>query len=225
MLALFSRWLVKLSKLSSRAGLYEFLKREYARIPQKSSVLTIGGDGKVTDLLRAYAKQNEFVIVTMDIAPERGPDVVGDFCDDSCLLGARFDYVILSEVLEHFHNPATAIRNCRRLLKKGGILLITTPFVFPIHERPVDYYRYTKFGLMHLLSEFDDVEIQERNTWVEACLVLPARLYFEKGKMNRIVGAVAIIVSVIAMPLARLVARFCRSDFITTGYNAKARNR
>lgn len=39
----------------------------------------------------------------------------------------NFDKVILSEVIEHIPNYKIAIKECKRVLKKGGILVITTP--------------------------------------------------------------------------------------------------
>lgn len=52
--------------------------------------------------------------------------VAGDIQDASLDLG-RFDVVLMSEVLEHLNHPERAMRNVRRHLKDGGVLLITTP--------------------------------------------------------------------------------------------------
>lgn len=41
--------------------------------------------------------------------------------------GSFFDKIILSEVLEHIPDDTTALREVRRTLKPGGILLITVP--------------------------------------------------------------------------------------------------
>jgi SAM-dependent methyltransferase len=65
---------------------------------------------------------------------------------------ATFDVVLCAEVLEHTHTPALALREMQRVLKDGGKLLLTTPFAYPIHYAPTDYYRFTRFGLAHLLD-------------------------------------------------------------------------
>lgn len=57
------------------------------------------------------------------------------------------DTVLLSEVLEHVRNPQSALREVRRVLKPGGRTLITLPFLYPIHDAPYDFQRYTSFGL------------------------------------------------------------------------------
>lgn len=38
-----------------------------------------------------------------------------------------FDIILLNDVLEHLENPKIALKNIWRVLKKGGILYITTP--------------------------------------------------------------------------------------------------
>ena len=58
-----------------------------------------------------------------------------------------FDVILLSEVLEHVREPQAALREASRVLKVGGSVLVTIPFLYPIHDAPHDYQRYTAFGL------------------------------------------------------------------------------
>lgn len=53
------------------------------------------------------------------------------------------DLVILSEVLEHLYRPLHALQEAARICKKEGLVFITTPFIFPEHGSPYDFYRYT----------------------------------------------------------------------------------
>lgn len=62
-----------------------------------------------------------------------------------------FDSVLATEVLEHVFNPVEFMLEIRRVLKPGGLCLITVPFVWDEHEQPYDYGRYTSYGLKHLV--------------------------------------------------------------------------
>lgn len=64
-----------------------------------------------------------------------------------------FDSVFSSEVFEHVFNLEAIIPEIARVMKPGGKILITCPFVWNEHEVPVDYARYTQFALKHLLEK------------------------------------------------------------------------
>ncbi|MBO8183468.1 MAG: class I SAM-dependent methyltransferase [Archaeoglobus sp.] len=65
---------------------------------------------------------------------------------------SSIDTILLTEVIEHIPEPTKLVRELARVLKKGGVLIITTPQVWPLHEEPNDYYRFTKYGLKYLLE-------------------------------------------------------------------------
>ncbi len=106
-------------------------------------------------------------------------DIIGDAHDLSVFPQESFDIVLCTEVLEHLHTPTQAIAEFHRILQPGGTLLLTTRFVFPLHDTPHDYYRYTKYGLQHLLRDFEDVEITEEASTIETIAVLFQRIGFQ----------------------------------------------
>jgi ubiquinone/menaquinone biosynthesis C-methylase UbiE len=77
------------------------------------------------------------------------------FADGQCLPFASnsFDTVILMDVLEHLPAPDLAISEAWRILKPGGILLIQVPFLYPLHDQPHDFQRWSKQGLQVLLTK------------------------------------------------------------------------
>lgn len=119
--------------------------------------------------------------VTVDI--ERRPgiavDIIGDAHNLSMFPHNTFNIVLCTEVLEHLHTPSKAIGEFERVLKPGGTLLLTTRFVFPLHDTPHDYYRYTKYGLLHLLKSFENVEITEEASTTETIAILLQRIGFQ----------------------------------------------
>lgn len=64
----------------------------------------------------------------------------------------EYDSVLCNQVLEHVFNPDEFLTEMFRVLKPGGQLLLTVPFVWDEHEQPFDYARYSSFGLQHLLG-------------------------------------------------------------------------
>jgi SAM-dependent methyltransferase len=61
-----------------------------------------------------------------------------------------FDCVLCTEVLEHVPQPEQAIAEIARVLRPGGRAIITTPFMYRVHEAPFDFFRYTPFALRSL---------------------------------------------------------------------------
>lgn len=66
---------------------------------------------------------------------------------------SEFDSVVINEVFEHVFNPDDFLSEVRRVLKPGGALLMTVPFVWDEHEPPWDYARYSSYGLTAILAK------------------------------------------------------------------------
>ena len=82
----------------------------------------------------------------------RGPDFYYDGkrlpFDDGA-----FDTVVSFQVLEHTPDPEGLVREMARVLKKDGLLILTAPFSFRLHEEPHDYFRFTPHGLRFLCEK------------------------------------------------------------------------
>ena len=97
----------------------------------------IGVDSPVTS--KWYNSQNK-------------PDIIADAThiplqDRSC------DTILSLQVLEHLPDPQEALNEMKRLLKRNGILILSTVQTYPLHDDPHDYYRFTKFGLKKILTK------------------------------------------------------------------------
>jgi SAM-dependent methyltransferase len=63
-----------------------------------------------------------------------------------------FDAAIHIVTIEHLREPGRALKEIARTLKTDGVLLIAAPLEWEVHQHPHDYFRYTNFGLKHLLD-------------------------------------------------------------------------
>lgn len=211
-------YLLKLSKRRSRQSLYEFLESRYQQIPHGASVLSVGAGGEVNKLLEKYAKIQCFETQTIDIDPVRKPDIIGDICLYD-FRGKTFDVVVMSEVLEHLHSPQSGLDIIHQSLKIGGELILTVPFILPIHDEPHDYFRFTKYGLELLLKKFDCIEILERNSYFESIDVLWLRLLVTPSKSAKLISYFLIpTVYYLFRPMTLLLTKLISTNAMTTGY-------
>ena len=82
----------------------------------------------------------------------------------------HFDSIFLSEVCEHLFDVDATFTEINRVLKPGGKVMITMPFMYPEHEIPYDFGRYTEFGFKEVLdrNKFKIIKHQKLGTSIEA---------------------------------------------------------
>lgn len=68
------------------------------------------------------------------------------------LADERYASILCSQVLEHSFTPERLLGECHRVLRPGGALLLTIPFLWAEHEQPWDSQRFTCFGLQRRLD-------------------------------------------------------------------------
>jgi SAM-dependent methyltransferase len=92
-----------------------------------------------------------------------------------------FNSVFSSEVFEHLFNAEELITEIGRVMKKGGKILITCPFVWSEHELPADYARYTQFALKHLFEKHGfKILIQDKSGDFTSTLYQMRVVYFSE---------------------------------------------
>lgn len=62
--------------------------------------------------------------------------------------------VLMLETLEHVKNPVQALAEVFRVLRPGGLVVISSVMDFPVHEFPADYWRFAPQGFELLLERF-----------------------------------------------------------------------
>ncbi len=73
-----------------------------------------------------------------------------------------YNNILIFNVLEHLPNYDNAISEINRILKKGGSIIGSTPFIYQIHGAPKDYYRFSKDFFYYYLkkNKFRKIEIK-----------------------------------------------------------------
>ena len=113
---------------------------------------------------RSYLPPAVSAYYGMDLWPRSDRiSLVGDIQRLEMMAPDSFDTVLCFEVLEHVPDPQQALHGIARVLKPGGVALISVPHLSRLHDLPYDYYRYTAYGLRHLLTQAG-LEVTELKT-------------------------------------------------------------
>lgn len=182
------------------------LERELALVLPTLPAGVVLDVGSRTAPYRSLVPATEYL--TLDIDPSFGADVVGDI-HDVPRPDESFDTIICTEVLEHCRDPKRAVDELRRLLRPGGVCVLSTRFLFLYHPTPKDYFRFTADGLSELFQAWSEVEIRPLGNRLEAAWMLVPR----RGRLwGWLVGLLDPLVSSVRV----------RSTKAATGYLVRA---
>jgi SAM-dependent methyltransferase len=135
----------------------KFLEGWFEALPDKHKVvLDIGlaGDPKPGGNYK-YFRNDTYE--TLDCDARYEPTFVFDLQNEICPAGLRrrYDVVILSNTIEHVWDYKQAIKNCYKMLKQDGYLIVDCPWQYPYHAEDDfgDYWRFSHTALQRLLRE------------------------------------------------------------------------
>ncbi len=149
-----------------RDGIASFVAEVAQTIPRGARVVDVGaGDAPYRELFH----HADYVTIDWEHSIHEGArhSDIHASADNLPLHDRSVDAVLMTEVLEHISTPDRALAEVARVLRPGGSLVLTVPFVWILHEMPNDFYRYTPSALRMLLeiAGFADIEISNRGDY------------------------------------------------------------
>jgi SAM-dependent methyltransferase len=133
----------------ARRGLLHGLQEFFPRLT--GDVLDVGCGRKP---YRAFVPAQRYVGLEVDTPQMRAVQVADAYYDGRTFPfpDRSFDAVLCSQVFEHVFTPPEFLAEINRVLRPGGSLVLTVPFVWDEHEQPHDFARYSSFGLRAVLE-------------------------------------------------------------------------
>lgn len=129
---------------------------EAARPYVRGTVIDIGcGEKPYASLFQNNVSQ--YIGLDVDVGNNKQVDV----CADSLLLPIKsesVDTVVTNQTIEHVKHPETFVKEIARVMKPEAILVLTAPQLWCLHEKPHDFYRFTRYAL-ELLCHDNNLEV------------------------------------------------------------------
>lgn len=217
-------YLSSFTKKFSRENLYTFLEesiKEYILVQnrKKLKIVNIGAGGEISYHIRKYIEGKSHIeFIEIDIDKKRHPDYVLDVQNMYLIKDEEVDVVFCLEVLEHVQNPFKAVSEIYRILKPGGLIIGSVPFIFPIHDEPHDYFRFTRYGISYLFRNFKCLKLVERNSYIKSWYVILLRLINTESFKERIIGVMLFPFMVLILPIVITLDMVVKNNHSTTGY-------
>lgn len=173
------------------------LPRKLTRIRLDQFLEKYAFGGPALDVGGAHSPYRKWFprLQSLDISQHRGADIIGDAHDMHMIADSSYQIVLCTSVLEHCLEPRLVVSELRRVLKEDGLLLLSVPFMFPIHDAPSDYWRFTRFGIQQLLKDFEIVELVEDLDTLETLGYTYHRLYLQTRGPLFLLRAVSLLLS------------------------------
>jgi len=127
-----------------------FLKKQLPKL--QGSILDIGSANRRYDWLLSQKP------TAVDVVENKPKEVLLGDVNNLQFKDSSFDNIICLEVFEYLTTPQKAIEQIYRVLKGGGVLVLSCPFMYKAHQ---DQLRYTAcFWEQTLLKNFSQKEIK-----------------------------------------------------------------
>lgn len=158
------------SKLERRVGHVVFGSRRWVR-DQVADVAAATGEGRVLEIGSGRTDHGDDAYSMRPLFPETAGFVKSDLnpafghlvIDITTMeIHQEYDVILCLSVLEHVPEFWKALPRMQRALRPGGRLVLSVPMVFPYHDEPDDFFRFTEYGVRSMLHNFERVDLRHR---------------------------------------------------------------
>jgi SAM-dependent methyltransferase len=209
-----------------RESILEFVRGVAADVPAGARVLDVGaGDAPYRELFA----HTDYMTTDWAGSEHEGASAADIVASAEALPveAASFDVALCTQVLEHVPDPAAVVTELRRVLRPGGSVHLTVPFVWEMHELPHDYFRYTGPGIGALLERagFTNIDVAPRNDCFTTVAQLLRNLDSVMGRAPDGLDPVRDEVGIAMRKLADQIAELAPLDarrIMPLGYRASA---
>lgn len=116
-----------------------------------------------------------------------------------------FDAVVAFEVFEHLPDPRASLKEIRRILKSGGVILISTPFIYGEHGAPYDYVRFTSSGMQQLLEECKFIQTKQVKSASFLATLLQTWVLYVENQSKSVPSVIGMIMRVCSRFIAFVI--------------------
>lgn len=143
-----------------------FMNNECSAHILSGQVLDLGSGANFASYHRFFKKTNETTLMSFDLTvnnTERRKTKEINFEKDTLPVGDdSVDIVLVFNLLEHIYDNSILIKEMRRVLKDGGKVIGSVPFLVGYHADPHDYWRFTSESLEKIFLQhgFSSIKIK-----------------------------------------------------------------
>ena len=202
-----------------RKANWRFLDQLVGQFPRESLILDVGaGHGDFSEIFQ------DVHYFSMDIVPYPEVDLVCDLGESVPFKEGTFDTVVMMNVLEHVYENVQLASAVASIVKPGGTIIITVPFLLKVHQAPFDFSRYTPYYFERMAAEIG-LEVERLDGFYDPIYLLNESLgnvwQYAISVQCRMKELAAKVLVFIVQKLINLLGRVTRKGF-TADYRSQA---
>lgn len=153
--------------------------------------------------------------VGLDVAPGPEVDVIVTQDEPWPVPDRHYNVVLSTQEIEHTDSLEFTFAQMSRVLKTGGAIILSFPFLYNVHGAPHDYRRFTHYGAAKLLPGYDIVHLETQGgigstlvilflNWVDTALSLTPATKLLKGLLLPVFIPMSLVLNMLGWAMDRL---------------------